>query len=229
MKKRDIKTVSFVIFLIAVVFMTLLAIPMFVSFKDPEIIKQFVEKFGVFGVLILLLLQIFQIVVALIPGEFVEFVAGTLYGWHFGLLICLLGIAIGQAIIFKAVRVWGYEFVEKVAGSEKLKKFKFLQNEKKLKTLTFILYFVPGTPKDVLAYVLPLTKIEFKDFMTISILARVLSVVSSTYAGDSFGDKNFVKLAVIYGIVAVLSIAGVIIYKKWEDRNGRKHKSNSQQ
>ena len=229
MKKRDIKTISFIIFIVAVALITILSIPMIMSFKDPEVIKAFVEKFGILSVLVLLLLQIFQIIVALIPGEFVEFVAGTLYGWHFGFLICILGIAIGEFIIFKIVRVLGHEFVEKVAGSENLKKLKFLQNEKKLKTIAFILYFIPGTPKDILTYAFPLTKIKLKDFLVISILARVVSVVSSTYAGDSFADKNFMKLAIVYGIVGVVSIVGLLIKKIWEDKNGRKHKSNSKQ
>ena len=218
MDKKKIKKISFIIFIAAMLVITVLLIPLVMSLKDNNVLKEFIERFGPFGIVVVFIMQIIQIVVALIPGEIIEFVSGALYGWLGGLLICLAGVVVGEFIVFKIVRVLGSDFVEKVAGSEKLKKFKFLQNEKKLETLVFFLYFIPGTPKDLLTYIVPLTKIKLRDFLVISTFARVFSIVSSTYAGDLFTEKNYVQLAVVYGIIIIVSVAGILINKLIEKK-----------
>ena len=223
MNKAKIKKISFIIFIIAMLAISALCIPLVMSVKDGGGLKIFVENFGVFGPVVLLVIQVLQIVVALIPGEIIEFVSGAMYGWLGGLIICTTGVVCGEFIIFKVVRILGAEFVENVAGSEKLKKFKFLQSEKKLETIVFILYFIPGTPKDLLTYFVPLTKIELRSFLVLSTCARVFSILSSTYAGDAFADKDYIKLAIIYGVIFVVSIAGIMINFYLEKRReGRK-------
>ncbi len=223
MRKKALRRVLSVIYIISLIALTFVAIPFFKSFEKPEEFKAYVEGFGVWGFLIVLFIQISQIVVALIPGEFVEFIAGAIYGWLGGLSLCLAGIAIGQIIIFYSVKILGKDFIELTAGSKAMQKFKFLQDEKKLKTLIFILFFIPGTPKDLITYAIPFTKVRLKDFILISLLARIPSVVSSTYAGDLFVESNFKMLLITYGFVAIFSLIGFIIYKTYEKLISRKN------
>ena len=218
MKKYGFKIISLIMFLVAMGLLTCLAIPLIQTYKDPAQFQAMIEGFGMWGIVIMLFIQVAQIIVALIPGEVVEFVAGTMYGWFGGWLFCTIGIAIGQTIIFQLVRVLGKGFVEEVAGSEKLKKFKFLQDEKKLKRLIFFLFFIPGTPKDLITYIVPLTKIRLREFIILTLIARIPSVISSTYAGDVFADRKFEVLILVYLIVGILSLLGLLIYRKWENR-----------
>ncbi len=223
MNKKTLRLILSVIYIISLVAITFIALPFFKSIKNPEEFKAYIDSFGVWGILVVLFIQIAQIVVALIPGEFVEFICGALYGWLGGLLLCLLGIAIGQAIIFFSVKFLGKDFIEIVAGSKAMEKLKFLQDEKKLKAIIFILFFVPGTPKDLITYLVPLTKIKLKDFLLISLFARIPSVISSTYAGSLFIDSNFKMLLITYGAIAVFSLIGFIIYKAYEKVTNRKN------
>ncbi len=218
MKKYGFKIISLIVFFVAMALLTGLAIPLIQTYKDPAQFQAMIEGFGMWGIVIMLFIQVAQIIVALIPGEVVEFVAGTLYGWFGGWLFCTIGIAIGQTIIFQLVRILGKGFVEEVAGSEKLKKFKFLQDEKKLKRLIFLLFFIPGTPKDLITYIVPLTKIKLREFIILTLIARIPSVISSTYAGAVFADRKFEVLILVYLIVGILSLLGLLIYRKWENR-----------
>lgn len=218
MKKNRFKIISIIVFLVAMVLLTIVAIPLIKTHKNPAEFQAFVEGYGRWSMFIMLFLQIAQVIVAFIPGEAVEFVAGTLYGWFGGWAFCSVGILIGQALIFQLVRVLGKDFAEKVAGSDKIKRFKFLENERKLKTIIFILFFIPGTPKDLLTYVAPLTKISLRDFLIITTVARIPSVISSTYAGSAFSDRNYLLLAAVYAVVGIVSLAGALIYHKWEEK-----------
>lgn len=219
MKKNSFKIFSITIYCLSMVLLTIIALPLIKSYNNPDEFMKTIDSFGVFGYVIMLFIQIAQVIVALIPGEIVEFVAGTLYGWLWGMVFCLVGIAIGQAVIFFAVKLLGENLVEKAAGSKVMVKYKFLRDEKRLKTVVFILYFLPGTPKDLLTYFIPLTKIKFSDFMIISLLARIPSIVSSTYGGDAFAEKDYLSLAIIYGIIILISIGGMVIYRIWDSKH----------
>ena len=176
------------------------------------------------GAFVLLAVQIFQIVIALIPGEFTEFVSGTLYGTLFGSLICIIGVFLGELIVFLLVKWLGSRFAWKMAEGKEFKKLKFLNDEKKLEYTIFLLFFIPGTPKDVLTYFAPLTKINISRFLLLSTVARIPSIVSSAYAGSTFAEGNFSRTLIVYIIIGAVSILGLFIHRiiiNKGERNGR--------
>ncbi len=223
MKKRDIKTISFVIFLAAMLLMSFLLYPLFKNFESVDSLAKTVESYGFLGIAILFLTQIFQVVAAFIPGEVIEFAAGLLYGGFGGFLICMAGLFCGQFLIFKMVSVWGQNLLDLILDKNFIKRFSFLKDTAKVKRITFILYFLPATPKDLLTYFMPITSISLKEFMTVSLIARVPSVLSSTIAGTRL-TKGDVKGAVtIYVVLAIFGIIGALIYDKFfkkDKRNG---------
>ena len=224
MKKNTFRLIAFIIFIVGIVAITLMAIPFVRSIKDPEEFRKFVDGFEAPGVIIMFFVQVFQIVVALIPGEFVEFFAGTLYGCFGGLLLCLVGIAIGQVIVFGAVKFFGRDFVESFAGSRTFEKLKFLKDEKKLRVIVFLLFFIPGTPKDALCYVVPFTSMKLREFIPLTLLARIPSVVTSTYAGSAFAEQNYMILVIAYISIFLAWGVGYLGYRQFESRRRKEDK-----
>jgi len=220
--KKTYKYISLIAFAIAMIVITIIAIPLIQSVKEPEEFKEFIGKFGAFGIVVMFLIQVAQIIVALIPGEVIEFMAGCMYGWVWGLMLCLAGIALGQVLIFKMVKKFGKEFVEAAAGSKAMEKFKFLNDEKKLKATIFLLFFVPGTPKDLITYAVPFTPIKLRDFIILTLVARIPSVVSSTYAGDAFVKSNYRTILIAYGLILIVSAIGLGVYKIYEKKKTTK-------
>ena len=130
--------------------------------------------------MVFVLIQICQIVVAFIPGEPIEIISGMLFGSMMGFFLCMIGIVIGTVLVFYLVRWLGEPLVSAFVNSEKLKKYKILNDEKRLESLVFILFLIPGTPKDVLTYLVPLTKIRPKKYFVYSSIARIPSVIVIT-------------------------------------------------
>lgn len=219
MDKKTYRSISLIIYILAMIILTLILIPFMKSVDEPEEFKAFINGFGAWGFWVIFFIQIAQILVAFIPGELIEFIAGTLYGWLGGLIFCLAGIAAGEALTFCAVRFFGKKFVEAAAGSKAMKKLRFLRDEKKLKMIIFLLFFIPGTPKDLLTYVVPLTSISLRNFLIVSILARIPSVFSSTYAGFAYLQNDYKTLLVTYAIIIPISVLGIIIYRFIESRH----------
>ena len=199
--------------------------------KDETMQIEFTNKIkslGITGFFILLFIQVLQVVVAIIPGEPIEIVAGLCYGTFSGLLMCIIGILIGSTIIFHTVRKYGYPFLVKIFGEEKLNKFKFLNSEKKLETVIFILFLIPGTPKDILTYLAGITKISFVKFLVLSSVARIPSIVSSTLLGNSLITGNFsTALFVLLG-TAIFGIVGIYINNKFINRKNQRLKEKKE-
>ena len=69
---------------------------------------------------------------------------------------------------------------------EKLKQYDFLNNKKKVAIYLFIIYLIPGIPKDIITYLVPFLPIGFLPFIAVTSIARIPSIISSTYSSASF-------------------------------------------
>lgn len=185
--------------------------------------EEWVSSLGAAGVLVMLAIQVIQVVVAFIPGEVVQVMAGVMYGTFGGLALCLAGCVIASSIVFLLIRKFGRGFVVKLFGQEQLTRYDFLNDSSKLETLVFVLFLIPGLPKDVLTYIVPLTPIKMGSFIVLSTIARIPGMVASTLIGSSITNANW---PLIVGIFAVVAVVGVLaIWKKdalmgWAKRCG---------
>ena len=187
-----------------------------------EQFKAWVDGLGFGGWLVTLGIQLLQIFVALIPGEPVELILGYVWGPWLGTFTCLLGIFIGTSIIYLLVRKLGMKFVKKVVGTDDLTKYKFLSNKNKVDITIFILFFIPGTPKDALTYIAPIAPIQPVKYLLIATFARIPSIITSTILGDSISEGNWILAIIVFAITAVISISGIIFGNKFVEKRQEK-------
>ncbi len=192
-------------------------IPWFMKVASPENmerITRWLKGIEPFGFIILFAVQLLQIVIAVIPGEPVELLAGFMYGPWGGLLFCLAGSALGCMLVFLLVRRFGKKLIQRMCDSEKVQKLRFMKTEKNKEFLLFILFFIPGTPKDVLTYLSPLLGISLPRFLIITTIAKIPSIITSTFAGNFLGEGKIVSMIILYGVTAVVSIAGILVHNR---------------
>ena len=121
---------------------------------------------------------------------------------------------ISSALIFLLVKKVGVALVEMFVPREKIQQLRFINSEQKLKRLVFLLFFIPGTPKDILTYFVGLTDMKLSEFLLITLTARIPSLVSSTISGQMLGDKQFLTAGIVYAITCAVSILGYFCYKR---------------
>ena len=184
------------------------------NIKTPEAFKEYIEGFGWKGYLVAIGIQMLQVAVALIPGEVVEIGAGCAFGWFGGTVICLAGVAIASSAVFLLTKKIGIKMVELFVDPSKIDSLRFLNSEKKLKRTVFLLFFIPGTPKDLITYFVGLTRISFGEFLAISLIARIPSVLSSTLVGHYVIEENYMTSILVFAATAAVSLVGILIYNK---------------
>ena len=184
--------------------------------------KAWVDELGIWGWLATLGIQLLQIFVAFIPGEPVELMLGYVWGPWLGTLTCLIGIFIGTLIIFLLVKKLGMKFVRKVVGTDDLTKYKFLSDKNKVEITVFILFFIPGTPKDALTYIAPIAPISPIKYLLIATFARIPSIITSTILGDSVAEGNYLMAVIVFIITALISVLGIIFGNKYVEKHQKK-------
>lgn len=152
---------------------------------------QMIQQMGSIGILAMIGAFLIQIVLAFLPGEMLEIMAGMIYGPWWGLAICLMGSLLGSSFVFMMVKKLGEPIVEKFFSKEKIQSLKFLKDERRLTSALFIIFLIPGTPKDLLTYVMPLTNISLKSFLLITTIARIPSVLTSTLGGGWVASHDY--------------------------------------
>lgn len=223
-RKKWLTGISLTVVMILVILLTLFIARWLRSFSDSEF-RDYIQSFGATGWLVFLGLQFLQVFIALIPGEVLETAAGFAFGPCIGTLLCYLGVGLASALVFALTRRFGVKLVEVFISREKINELRFLNTEKKRNGLIFLLYFIPGTPKDLMTYFAGLTDISFGTFLLISMVARVPSVLSSTFGGHLLGDGNYTGAVWLYGITGAVSIIGLILYNAYIRH--KQHKENS--
>ncbi len=218
MKEKNKKIMSLIILGTVLTVMTILVLSfkseLFHIIKNPADFREWVEDKGLYARLIYILLVIFQVVVAVIPGEPFELAAGYAFGALEGTLLSLVAITVGGVIVFSLVRFFGLKMVKLFFSEEKINSLSFLKTSKKKLIIIFFIMLIPGTPKDLVCYFAGLTDMKIYEWIYISLFARIPSIITSTVSGDFLGTKSYFKAILLMTLTAVLCIGGLLLYYK---------------
>ena len=197
---------------VAVVVCLLVAVPIIQLVRDPENFEAMLQKNYALALVLYALVNTIHVFVAIIPGEPLELGAGYLFGTTVGTIVVSVGLAVGELLVFLLVRKFGTRFVHLFVSQEKLDGLVLFKDEKRRNVITFLMMFIPGTPKDIWSYVVGLTPMRLSTWMLISIVARVPSIWISVVVGDTAASGSLGLAVVLFALVLVLSACGIYYY-----------------
>lgn len=193
------KTIYQAIILLSILALCLFAFfhyHLYTFFLDRGKAITFIKSFGPWSVPVFISFQILQVILAPIPGEATGVIGGYLYGPILGTLYSTIGLALGSWLAFCLAHIFGEPLVEKIVKPETLRKYdSFLEHKGRL--VIFILYLIPGFPKDSLSYILGLSHMRALPFIVISTAGRLLGTGSLSLMGSFARNKQYDGLAII--------------------------------
>lgn len=182
-------------------------------FLDRQRLLAFIEAHRRYAVLIFVGLQAGQVVAAPVPGEVTGFVGGVLFGPFWGVVYSTLGLTLGSWLAFMLARLLGRPLVERLVDPETIRRYDYVMKHKGL-FLAFVLFLIPGFPKDYLCYLLGLGHMRQRDFLLVSVPGRLLGTVLLTLGGAYVRDARWGALFVVIG----LSLLGILVAMIYRDR-----------
>ena len=198
-----------------------------------ERLKLFLDSLGPVAFVGFILLQAVQVVIAPVPGEVTGVLGGIIYGPFLGVLLSTIGLTIGSYIAFALSRAFGRPFVEKFVDERTMSRFDYLLHHKGA-FLVFILFLIPGFPKDLLCYILGLGHITTAEFLVIGGTGRLFGTILLTLGGSYIRHHQYYRLSILLGIAIVIILVSMAykdklekLFQKWHSYAGKatlKHK-----
>lgn len=187
----------------------------FSFFMDRERMKSFLTSLGPLSFIGFILLQALQVIAAPVPGEVTGFLGGFLYGKGLGIFLSTIGLTSGSLVAFSLARILGRPFVERFVKKQTMEKYDYLLHHRGA-FLVFLLFLIPGFPKDILCYILGLGHLTTKEFFVISTVGRFGGTVLLTFGGDYVRHHQYYRFSVLVGVAIVFVFLSMVYKDKLE-------------
>ena len=153
-------------------------------FTSRDQLELFIRQSSFWGPLLFIVIQIAQVVIAVIPGGLTCLAGVVFFGPWYGFLYSAVGILIGSCINFYLARRYGEKFIRLFVNDETYEKTrkKFLTG-KKFDVVFTAAILLPCAPDDVLCMLAGLTDMSWRKFLTILFLGRPVTIVVYSLGG----------------------------------------------
>lgn len=189
-------------------------------FTSRQRLIAFIQEHRRNAALIFIGLQAVQVLAAPLPGEVSGFAGGILFGPLWGIVFSTIGLALGSWAAFNLSRLVGRPLVELVARPETIQRYDYVMKHKGL-VFAFLLFLIPGFPKDILCYLLGLGHMSQRDFLLVSTSGRLLGTTLLTLGGSLFRDAHYAAFFTLAGIsIGIIILA--MVYREDVERWFRK-------
>jgi uncharacterized membrane protein YdjX (TVP38/TMEM64 family) len=169
-------------------------------YRDKYFMRDSVAAWGWLAPLVFVGIQALQVIVSPIPGEITGPVGGALFGTTWGLVYSTAGLTIGTLICFGLGRLWGEPLIRPWLSEHNWTRMNFII-EAEGAILCFILYLIPGFPKDIISYLFGISPMPFWLFALVSTIGRIPGTWISSYFGAHVGDHQYVNAAIFIALV----------------------------
>lgn len=215
----------------------IIIVPLYVYFFQRDLISEFrnyeeivrkLRGYGIWSVFIYMLAQTVQIVISVLPGQVFQFAAGAVFGFLPGLLISIAGAAIGATVTYYLARFLGRDTMHLLFGEERVQHYVERLNSERAYVIVFLIYLIPGLPKDLVCYVAGVSEMKYKAFLLLSTVGRIPGMCGSLLFGHMFIQENYTGMVVVGVVVVVILILCLIFREKLRSLVDRAYKKLSE-
>ena len=195
---------------------------LYVYFASQRRAIAFINSFHPYDEFVFIGLQILQVVAAPIPGEVTGLIGGYIYGACLGTVYSTIGLTIGSWVAFALARFFGLPLVERVVKPAIIEKYDYFLEHRGL-FVSFLLFLIPGFPKDYLCYIMGASHMKTWHFLGISTVGRLLGTILLSVSGSCARNNQYRELLFIAGVSCLLLVIAYFYRDKLIDSLKRKH------
>lgn len=178
-----------------------------------EQLREAILAKGVFAPLIFIALQVLQVLIAPIPGEASGILGGYLFGALPAFAYSTLGLTIGSMLAFVVGRLLSDLVRRRLEHAAIYKRFNHLVSKGDF-IIPFVLFLLPGFPKDSLAYLLGMSHMPMPVFLFITAVGRIPGTLLLSFQGAEIYQGNYLKFAILLAVSALVAIPYAFYHKQ---------------
>ena len=174
-------------------------------YRDKYFLRDTVAAWGWMAPLVFMAIQALQVIISPIPGEITGPVGGALFGTLWGLTYSTIGLTFGTLVCFWMGRTWGEPLVRPFLSEHHWNRMNFII-EAEGAIICFVLYLIPGFPKDIISYLFGMSPMPFWVFAVVSTLGRIPGTWISSYFGAHVAEQQYVYAIVFIALIAAIGL-----------------------
>jgi len=180
-------------------------------FSTSESFRSWISSMGAWAPMVFVLVQAAQVILFFIPGEVPQIAGGYLFGFWLGSLLSLTGIALGSAASFLMARALGLPFLQALFPAQEVEKARRMLDSPRTRIVFFLIFIIPGIPKDILCYAAGLSPLGLRLFLLFSLLGRLPGILGSALIGTAAAGQRWILAGVLFVLSACLFVAGFLL------------------
>ena len=174
-------------------------------YLDKHFLKRTLRDWGMLAPVLFIVLQALQVIISPIPGEATGFLGGFLFGEWLGFLYSTIGLTLGSVVAFAVGRWLGAHFVQNVVSKETWNKLGFIV-EAEGAILCFIVYLIPGLPKDIVCYLFGISPMPIWVFAVVSGLGRMPGTWILSAQGARTEAGAYIEVVAVTAVAIALAL-----------------------
>jgi len=174
-------------------------------YRDKYFLRDTVAAWGWAAPLVFMAIQALQVIISPIPGEITGPVGGALFGVLWGVIYSTIGLTFGTLVCFALGRLWGEPLIRPWLSEHHWERMSFII-EAEGAIICFILYLIPGFPKDIISYLFGMSPMPFWVFALVSTVGRIPGTWISSYFGANVGEQQYIYAIAFIAITAALCL-----------------------
>jgi len=184
---------------------------LFIQGHSPQELQDTLQEFGWKGHIVITVLAALQVVCTFLPSEPIQVLAGFTFGFHTGILCCMIGVLVGGTLIYMLQKSFGDRlrgfFVKKLnLDLEKI------AHSSKIFRITLALYCLPAVPYGMVCFLAASMGMSYRRFIVLTFLGALPSVCIGVALGHMTIVSDWIVTVCVFAVLILMMI--VLFIKK---------------
>lgn len=181
------------------------------QYFKPELIRDFVQSFGIIGPLIYVVLYAGAMFIPM-ASPVMSVVGGLLFGSILGTIITVITASAVSILPFLTARRIGRKNIEKKLSSSKYNTYLQKANSNGF-MFVFYLRLIPVLPYEVQNYVAGLTRVRIGSFVFATFLGILPGTFAFSFLGESLAELSVQRIVIVSAVFLIAIILPLVINK----------------
>ena len=182
---------------------------LFLEEHTEDELRDKLNDFGIRGYITIIILSMIQVVVTVMPAEPVQVLAGITFGFPLGLLLCTIGVALGNTAVYLLYKSYGDSIREYFVKNLHFD-FERAAKSKRVTFIIFILYFLPAIPYGMICFFSSSIGMKYPRYITVTLLGAIPSVCIGVGLGHMAIASSWILSVIVFSVLLALIIIAFI-------------------
>lgn len=170
-----------------------------------EEIQDSISKLGIRSYIFVAVLAMIQVVFTFIPAEPLHVVSGISFGLLNGVIVCFIGILLGNTIIYILTKVYGSKIKDFFASNINFD-FNSAKTSSKIALIVIILYCLPAIPYGIICFFAASMNMKYPKYILITGIGSIPSLLLDVGLGHVAMSTSWIVSIIVFVVIVVLLI-----------------------